>query len=286
VFIPLHDSNALKHIRVQYVTLLLIIVNVLVWLFFTSPIYVSEEAMRAAVFSYGFIPVIASGEQTLPFELQRIPPVASYVTYAFLHGDFMHLAGNMLFVWVFGDNVEDAMGHLRYLFFYLCCAAAGAVVHAFVLPQSEAPLIGASGAAAGVVTAYLLLHPRVKVWVLALGRIPLRLSALWVIGAWIVFQFASFTFAGEEQVSFAAHVGGIAAGAVLLPVLKRRGVALFDRKPVSEVLPPPLPPAVPEPGHRLPGEPDEAQVEQDRREREAAPSPWGRQARPGGRSED
>jgi membrane associated rhomboid family serine protease len=279
VFIPLHDANALKHIKVQYVTLLLIIVNVLVWLFFTSPIYVSEDAMRAAVYAYGFIPVIASGEQSLPFELQRIPPLASYVTYAFLHGDFMHLAGNMLFVWVFGDNVEDAMGHLKFLFFYLCCAAAGALVHAMVLPQSEAPLIGASGAAAGVITAYLLLHPRVKVWVLALGRIPLRLSALWVIGAWIVFQFASFAYAGEEQVSFAAHVGGIAAGAVLLPVLKRRGVALFDRQAAAEVLPPMLPPAVPKEGYRLPGQPSSQEVAQAEREREERPSPWGRQPR-------
>jgi membrane associated rhomboid family serine protease len=279
VFIPLHDANALKHIRIQYVTLGLILVNVLIWLFLTSPIHVSEDAMRAAVYSYGFIPVIASGEQTLPLELQRIPPLASYVTYAFLHGDFMHMAGNMLFVWVFGDNVEDAMGHLRFLFFYLCCAAAGALFHAFVLPQSEAPLIGASGAAAGVISAYLLLHPRVKVWVLALGRIPLRLSALWVIGAWILVQFASFAYSGEEQVSFAAHVGGIAAGAVLLPLLKRRGVALFDREPVAEVLPPPLPPAVPEEGYRLPGQPDEAEVRQARREQEARPSPWGRQPR-------
>ena len=286
MFIPLHDANALKHIRIQYVTLGLILVNVLIWLFFTSPFYVTPEAMQAAVFSFGFIPVVATGEQTLPLELQRVPPWASYVTYAFLHGNFMHLAGNMLFVWVFGDNVEDAMGHVRFLLFYLCCAAAGAFAHAFMLPQSEAPLIGASGAAAGVISAYLLLHPRVKVWVLALGRIPLRLSALWVIGAWIVFQFAALLAPGDEPVSFAAHVGGIAAGAVLLPVLKRRGVALFDRKPVSEVLPPPLPPAVAEEGYALPGEPEGSQDAPAGNVQEARPSPWGRQARPGGRRED
>jgi membrane associated rhomboid family serine protease len=279
VFIPLHDANALKHIRVQYVTLALIIVNVLVWLFVTGPVNGSQAAIEAAVYAYGFIPVVALGEQSLPLELQRIPPWASYVTYAFLHGDFMHLAGNMLFVWVFGDNVEDAMGHVRFLLFYLCCAAAGAAVHAFMLPQSEAPLIGASGAAAGVITAYLMLHPRVKVWVLALGRIPLRLSALWVIGAWILLQFVNFLYSGEERVSFAAHVGGIAAGAVLLPMLKRRGVALFDREPVAEVLPPPIPPAVPEEGYRLPSQPSQADVRQARREQEAKPSPWGRQPR-------
>jgi membrane associated rhomboid family serine protease len=281
VFIPLHDANALRHIRLQYVTLALIVVNIAIWLLFISPIYASEDAIKAAVYSYGFIPVVASGQESLPFELQRSPPWASYVTYAFLHGDLVHLLGNMLFIWVFGDNVEDALGHLRYLFFYLCCAAAGAFVHALVLPQSEAPLIGASGAAAGVVAAYLLLHPHVKVWVLALGRIPLRLSALWVIGAWIVFQFVSFGVGGEEQVSFAAHVGGIAAGAVLLPVLKRKGVALFDRKPVPEVVPP-LAPVTADKGRPLPGQPDPAPGGEEAAQEEdetARPSPWGRQPR-------
>ncbi|HSO48586.1 MAG TPA: rhomboid family intramembrane serine protease [Rhizobiaceae bacterium] len=281
MFIPLHDANRLKHIHLQYVTLALIVVNVAIWFLVMNPLYASEDAIKAAVYSWGFIPVVASGEEVLPYELQRIPPWASYITYAFLHGGLLHLGGNMLFIWVFGDNVEDALGHLRYLFFYLCCAAAGAFVHELALPGSEAPLIGASGAAAGVVTAYLLLHPHVKVWVLALGRIPLRLSALWVIGAWIAFQIASFTFGGEEQVSFAAHVGGIAAGAVLLPVLKRKGVALFDRKPVPEVVPP-LAPVTADEGHPLPGQPEPAQKPQEAAqpaEEPDKPSPWGRQPR-------
>lgn len=279
MFIPLHDANALKHIRLQYVTLALIIANVAIWLFFMSPFYANETAVQAAVYSWGFIPVVASGQEVLPPELQLAPPWASYVTYAFLHGDFLHLAGNMLFVWVFGDNVEDALGHLRFLVFYILCAIAGAIAHSLVLPQSESPLIGASGAAAGVVAAYLMLHPRVKVWILALGRIPLRLSAFWVIGLWIAFQLFSLAAGGEEQVSFAAHVGGIAAGAVLLPVLKRKGVALFDRQPVPEVIPP-VAPVTADKGTPLPGQPDpagaEAVAEAEERQR---PSPWGRQPR-------
>lgn len=282
MFIPLHDANALKHIRLQYVTLALIIANVAIWLFFMSPFYANETAVQAAVYSWGFIPVVASGQEVLPPELQLAPPWASYVTYAFLHGDFLHLAGNMLFVWVFGDNVEDALGHLRFLVFYILCAIAGAIAHSLVLPQSESPLIGASGAAAGVVAAYLTLHPRVKVWILALGRIPLRLSAFWVIGLWIAFQLFSLAAGGEEQVSFAAHVGGIAAGAVLLPVLKRKGVALFDRQPVPEVIPP-VAPVTADKGTPLPGQPDpeasaraEAAAEAEERQR---PSPWGRQPR-------
>jgi hypothetical protein len=117
-----------------------------------------------------------------------VPEEATYITYAFLHGDIFHLGGNMLFLWVFGDNVEDALGHLRFLLFYLLCAAAGALMHGLLGPDSQVPLIGASGAVAGVVAAYLMLHPRVKVWILAFGRIPLRIPAYIALGLWILFQ--------------------------------------------------------------------------------------------------
>ena len=91
----------------------------------------------------------------------------------FLHGDILHLLSNMLFLWVFGDNVEDAMGHIKFLVFYLACGIAGGLAHALMLPASKLPLIGASGAVAGVIAAYLILHPRVMVWVLAFRFIPL-----------------------------------------------------------------------------------------------------------------
>src|SRR5690606_34643361 len=154
---------------------------------------------------------------------------ATYLTYAFLHGDIFHLGGNMLFLWVFGDNVEDALGHFRFLVFYLLCAVSGAVLHAMIAPASQAPLIGASGAIAGVVAAYLILHPRVKIWVLAFARIPLRLPAYVVIVLWIGFQFLMLAGAGgEDEISWACHVGGILAGMVLVLLLRRRDVPLFD----------------------------------------------------------
>ena len=158
-----------------------------------------------------------------------VPEDTTYLTYSFLHGDIFHLGGNMLFLWVFGDNVEDAMGHLRYLVFYFLCAGAGALVHGLVVPDSQTPLIGASGAIAGIVAAYLMLNPRVKVWVLAFGRIPLRIPAWIVLAAWIALQFGMFLWGGEEQISFAAHVGGIVAGALLILVMRRKGVPLFDQ---------------------------------------------------------
>jgi membrane associated rhomboid family serine protease len=271
MFIPLHDGKNLKHIGVQYVTILLIVVNAAVWVFLSGMTGSSEDMQMAAVFSYGFIPVVALGQESLPLELQQVPAAATFVTYSFMHGDLMHLIGNMLFIWVFGDNVEDAMGHLKFLAFYLLCAAAGAFVHMLAMPQSEVPLIGASGAAAGIITAYLMLHPHVRVWVLALGKIPLRLSAAFMIGLWIAFQVFKFVSSDGDRVSWAAHVGGILAGAALLPVLKRRGVALFDRDMVTAGI-------QEQPADRRVEAREEA-AQEPQGQPEKASMPWGRQPR-------
>lgn len=182
MFIPLHDANSLKHIRLQYVTIGLIVVNVLVWLF--TGVLASDTEANAAALGLGFIPAVVFDYAYLEPALQVVPDDLTVVTYAFLHLDFWHLAGNMLFLWVFGDNVEDALGHFRFLIFYLACAIVGALFHGVVSPTSEGPLIGASGAVSGVVAAYFLLHPRVRVWVLVLMRIPLPCppSFRWLCG--------------------------------------------------------------------------------------------------------
>ncbi len=231
MFIPLYDRNGLKHIKAQYVTLLLIAVNVLVWLV-TGPLIGEEAAMRAAT-SLGFIPAVAFDYAVLEPALVLVPPDATFLTYAFLHTDGLHLASNMLFLWVFGDNVEDALGHARFLFFYLACAAAGALLHGLVMPMSQGPLIGASGAVSGVVAAYVLLHPKVRIWVLVLFRLPLPLPAWIPLLLWIGQQFVMLALDGEGGVSWAAHVGGILTGSLLVLVLRRRGVPLFDRAIVT-----------------------------------------------------
>lgn len=230
MFIPLHDTNPLKHIKLQYVTLSIIAVNVLVWLITGTPAIMDDQAIKATIYSYGFIPAVVNGYETLPIEINALPSTATYLSYSFLHGDFMHLAGNMLFIWVFGDNVEDAMGHLKYFLFYFACAAAGAFAHSLMGPQSLSPLIGASGAVAGVIGAYLLLHPNVKVWVLALGRIPLKIPAMFVLGFWIALQFFQIATATDSNVSFAAHIGGVIAGLALITVLKRPEIKLLNGK--------------------------------------------------------
>ncbi|BCH14504.1 MULTISPECIES: rhomboid family intramembrane serine protease [unclassified Mesorhizobium] len=224
MFIPLYDSNRLRHIKQQYVTIGLIAFNTLIY--FATALG-GEQFTNAAVLGLGFIPSVVHDSAELAPQFVVIPESLSYVTYSFLHADIFHLGGNMLFLWVFGDNVEDALGHIRFLAFYLLCAIAGAFFQGLIAWDSQVPLIGASGAIAGVVAAYLILYPRVKVWVLAFARIPLRIPAFIPLILWILFQIVMFAAGGEDQISWACHVGGIIAGAVLVLILRNRAVPLL-----------------------------------------------------------
>lgn len=264
MFLPLHDANALNHVKLQYVTLLIIAANIIIWLVWSTPSLSSPEAVHAAYISFGYIPAVINGYETLPAVYATLPKQASFLTYSFFHSNFMHLAGNMLFIWVFGDNVEDALGHFRFLLFYLACAAVGALGHGMINSQSVAPLIGASGAAAGIITAYLMLHPKVKIWVLMFGKIPLRISALWVIGAWIAYQVFELIFNSGSDVSWGAHVGGITAGALLVLFMRRPGVKLFDNDESASLI--------------EARQADEAPNSDTIKDRQQAnrPSPWGR----------
>jgi membrane associated rhomboid family serine protease len=230
MFIPLHDRNALKHIRRQYVTLGLILANVVTHALATLA---PDALYEIGVYGMGFIPAVAFDIAELDPSLVLVPEGATYITYSFLHGSWLHLGSNMLFLWVFGDNVEDAMGHFKFLFFYLACAAAGALVHGLVMPASEAPLIGASGAVSGVVAAYLMLHPKVRVWVLVFMRFPLPLPAFIPLLFWVGQQFVMLVIDAGSNVSWGAHVGGIIVGALLVLFLRRPGVPLFDRAIVT-----------------------------------------------------
>jgi membrane associated rhomboid family serine protease len=231
MFVPLYDVNALKHIRLQWVTLSLIAINVVVWL--VTDLAGSEELAGRAAMGLGYIPALLFDGRELDPSLYILHEDWTYLTYAFLHGDFWHLAGNMLFLWVFGDNVEDAMGHVKFLIFYLASAAAAAWFHGYLDPHSTGPLIGASGAISAVVASYFLLHPKVRIWVLVLWKIPLPVPAFVPLIFWILQQFLMLVIDSEGKVSFAAHAGGIVAGLVLTPVLKRWSVPLFDRTIVT-----------------------------------------------------
>ena len=157
-----------------------------------------------------------------------IPPELTLVTYMFLHPTWVHLAANMIFLWVFGDNVEAATGHWRFVVLYVMCGIAGALAHVASDPRSLVPLVGASGAVAGVVGAYLLLRPCAHVTVLLFGIMTVRLHAFALLGAWIVLQVVNVVVAQPgTEVSYWSHIGGVAAGLLLIPILRRRGVRLL-----------------------------------------------------------
>ena len=236
MFVPIHDRNPLKSIRFQYVTVTLIAINTAIFLIFQSGLILGPDNDIVATFAVIPVELLSQGSvQTGPtgigLDVVPVPERMTLLTYMFFHGSWLHLIGNMLFLWVFGDNVEDAMGHVRFIMFYLMCGIFAGVVHSVVMRNSDLPLIGASGAVAGVVAAYLMLHPKVKFWALALWKIPLKISAAWALGFWAALQFVSAVLETGDQVAWWAHVGGLVAGALLILFMRRPGVPLFDRTP-------------------------------------------------------
>jgi membrane associated rhomboid family serine protease len=218
MFLPLHDGVPLQHVKTPAAARLLIAVCFVAYpLTFYGPI-----GADWVVAGFGLIPAVFFGTEALPDGLPFVPVWATVVTSIFLHGSWLHLLGNMLFLWVFGDNVEDAMGHLRFLAFVLLCGSVAGLTHALIDPESVRPLIGASGAGAGVVAAYLILYPRVQMWALFLNGIPLRVPAYAAIGFWVGLQMVSALFSGDDNVGWFAHVGGFLAGVVLVRPLRRR----------------------------------------------------------------
>ena len=227
VLLPLYDRNPTHRIPYQYVTAALIVACVAVYLVQTS---LSVRGANEMILGLAVIPRVLTGGIRLAPELVLVPAWLTLVTSAFLHGGFFHLAGNMLYLWIFGDNIEDAMGHVRFIAFYAICAAVAALVQVAADPASEIPLIGASGAISGVLGAYLVLHPRRKVWVLIIFRV-VPLPVWLVLGTWIAFQVGSVAvLAGPgDNTAWWAHIGGFLAGMALIVPMRHKSVPLFDR---------------------------------------------------------
>jgi rhomboid family protein len=219
--IPIHDDNPTH--RTPIVTVALIVACVLVYFWQVS---LGSRAAAGVVYSFGFIPAVLFTDATLPPELAVVPASVTLFTSMFLHGGFMHLAGNMLYLWVFGNNIEDVCGHLRFLLFYLLCGVAAAFAQALPNPASEVPMIGASGAISGLLGAYLLLFPHARVHVLIpFGILWMhQIPAGWVLGFWFLFQLLSGLAADPTQpgVAFLAHIGGFIAGMVLIFLFRDR----------------------------------------------------------------
>ena len=225
---PLHDDNPTR--ITPYVTIALIVACALVFLWQIS---LDGYGQRHAVFALGAIPAVLFDKAHLPAELVLVPAWATAFTSMFMHGGWMHLIGNMLYLWIFGNNVEDAMGHVRFTVFYLVCGLLALVAHAAPNAASQVPLIGASGAVSGVLGAYLLLYPHARVLVaipLGFYLTTMRVRAVWVLGGWFVLQLINSVVMGSGGgggVAWSAHVGGFLAGAVLIPFFKHRSVKLL-----------------------------------------------------------
>ncbi|WP_353181180.1 rhomboid family intramembrane serine protease [Bosea sp. (in: a-proteobacteria)] len=228
MFVPIYDGVPLRFTRSAFITYGLVAACIAVQLLLRfGPQQESEIAVMAG---FGLIPSVLFGTAVLPEGLAHAPAWLTPFSNILLHASFAHLLGNLLFLWVFGDNVEDAMGHARFLAFFFLCGLGGSLAHALAYPASEQPLVGASGAISGVIAAYLMLYPRVRVWGLAFKWIPVHIPAVYTLGGWIVFQAASAWFDPQGDIGWWAHLGGLATGAVLTPLFVRRGVTLFGRR--------------------------------------------------------
>ncbi|HEX2052480.1 MAG TPA: rhomboid family intramembrane serine protease [Actinomycetota bacterium] len=238
--IPIHDENPAR--RTPLLTLMIIVANVLAFFFLEPSFGTGRNCARADVtcqvenceltqyfFQWGVVPrEVASGEPVsgeicTGIETEPKSVVLSLFTSMFLHGGFFHLAGNMLFLWVFGNNIEDRLGHVRYLVFYLLAGLAGTLAHVFSNPESLTPTIGASGAISGLLGAYIVLFPRAMIHALVpmLFFFRVRLPAMAVLGFWFISQFfiGGGQQVGEGGVAWVAHVGGFVAGMILIYLL-------------------------------------------------------------------
>jgi len=228
--LPLYDDS--PKTRPPVITTGLIAACTLVFLW---QLGLDAEASADISFSYGMVPAVLFGYAELPARLQAVPPAATLVTSMFLHGGLLHLLGNMLYLWIFGKGVESTLGSLRFLLLYLLCGVAAALTQALTDPTAEVPMIGASGAIAGILGAYLVLRPRsnvvVLLWIIIFVRL-ITLPAVILLGIWFALQLLSaFSMQpGEAGVAFWAHVGGFLTGMALVLVLRPPGVPILQAR--------------------------------------------------------
>jgi membrane associated rhomboid family serine protease len=215
---PIGDQN--DHAGFAFITIGLIVLNVLAFL---NEINRPAEAVQAFIFAWGVVPREFAAGGDLP-PLIPYPYWSTLLTSMFLHGGWGHLGGNMLFLWIFGDNIEHRVGHLRFILFYLACGLAASLAHILFNSGSLVPAVGASGAISGVLGGYLLMFPRNRVYVLTWGGV-MAVPAIFMLGLWIVTQFVNGvgTIAATEEtggggVAYMAHNGGFVAGLVLAPL--------------------------------------------------------------------
>ncbi len=214
--IPLKDDNITN--STPFLSYAIIAICVAVFLLqISSPGYTTGNLF----YSYGVVPASLLGIESLPSDLEKIDPYLTIITSMFMHGGWMHLIGNMLYMWIFADNIEDDLGKIKFIIFYLAAGAAAALTQVYLNVNSTVPMVGASGAISGVLGAYLIRYPRNKVLVLIpLGIFTqlLKIPALFVLGFWFILQFVSSAGSSGEGggVAYGAHIGGFVFGAAVM----------------------------------------------------------------------
>ena len=223
--IPLKDD--IPSFRLPFVTIALVAINCLVYLYLKS---LGGEGYESTLLHLGTIPYeITHGVELNPENTFPIP--LTLFTAMFLHGGFLHLVGNMLYLWIFGDNIEDRLGHVKFFFFYILSGLAASLIFVLTSPQSQIPMVGASGAIAGVLGAYMITFPKARILTLVFFGFFIRVTpipALFLLGFWFLFQllYALPSIGSSSSgVAFFAHVGGFLAGIVLFKIL-----TLFSKK--------------------------------------------------------
>ena len=214
--IPLKDDNPTT--RTPFVTYAIIAVCVFV---FILEIGSNSYNSGKLFYSYGLVHAVLTGKAELPSHLAALPAELTLLTSMFMHGGFMHLIGNMLYMWIFADNIEDEIGPVKFFIFYILAGIAAALTQVFMNTSSTIPMIGASGAIGGVLGAYIVNHPKAKVLVLIpLGFFSqiIRVPALFVLGFWFVLQFISSSLSSSTGggVAYGAHIGGFVFGVVAI----------------------------------------------------------------------
>jgi membrane associated rhomboid family serine protease len=218
---PLYDDNPTARDPIVTYLLIGLCVGAFLWQL--------GQNESAVLYTYGMVPARLFGLWHPSRAYQVVPAWATLVTSMFLHGGWLHLIGNMLFLWIFGNNIEDVLGRGRFLFFYLCCGVVAALAQACLSYESRVPMVGASGAIAGVLGAYLLLYPNANVLCIIIYFI-VNIPAWILLSFWFAMQLLSglARSPGTPGVAFWAHVGGFVSGIILVTLLRPRGVALVQ----------------------------------------------------------
>jgi membrane associated rhomboid family serine protease len=222
--IPLRDNQ--PRFSKPYVNYAIIAINLLIFLFEVGVGRQNQRALNSLIFEFGMVPRLITHGLTAHSHLNLALGTLTILTSMFLHASWSHVIGNMWFLYIFGDNIEDYLGHFSYLLFYLLCGYAGAVTHILLNPVSTAPTIGASGAIAGVIGGYFLLYPKAKVLMFFIGF--WWMPAWIVLGYWFLMQFLSGTATAiavtqsEGGIAVWAHIGGFLAGLILIKLFPMR----------------------------------------------------------------